>query len=322
MFWEFLQAGKKRYNTQYIKLQNKYPISSFVPVAGFIFFCILISSPTIMLSAPLIQVLDDGGNKVSLNYPANRIISLSPHLTELLFAAGAGNNIVATVSGSDYPVAALKIKKIGRPGQLDYESILALKSDLIVGWLSGNRKENIARLKKLGLKIFLSEPKKLADIGTNIQRLGQLAGTSEDASKAASTFQKKLQELKQKYQNKKIVKVFYLLWHKPVLTINQDHIISDVINLCGGVNIFGQLPVYTPTVDFESVLLANPDVIITAAKGTEMPVWLESWKKWQGITAVKENHLFWVNPDWIHRQTPRMLLAAEKICSFLEEVRR
>jgi len=246
---------------------------------------------------------------------------LSPHITELLFAAGAGDKLIATVEDSDYPQAALAIKKIGRAGRIDYESVLALQPDLIVGWLSGNRHENITRLKKLGFKVFLSEPKNLEDIGRNLKSLGLLAGTRVKANSAAANYQEKLQKLKLKYQNKKPVKVFYLLWHKPILTINSEHIISDVIELCGGVNVFAKLPVYTPTVDFETVLHENPEAIITAARGNKKPDWLVRWQQWQGITAVKDNNFLWLEPDWIHRQTPRILLAADKMCQFIDDVR-
>jgi len=271
--------------------------------------------------AEAVQVIDDGGNTIHLNKPASRIISLSPHLTELLFAAGAENKIIATVTGSDFPEEAKKINKIGRAGQLDFEKILSLKPDLIVGWLSGNRKENIARLKKLGLTVFLSEPKRLPDIKTNIENLGKLAGTDKAAGKAAHTYQSKLDGLRRKYRNRKPVKVFYILWHSPLLTINKDHIITDVLSLCGATNIFSSQSAYTPAVDFESVLQADPEAIITAARGKEMPGWLSGWKKWQQIAAVRKNRLFWVEPDWIHRQTPRILLAAEKICKDVEKSR-
>lgn len=274
-----------------------------------------------LFAQPTIQVIDDGGSNVTLDRPASKIISLSPHITELLFAAGAGDKIVATVVGSNYPEAALTIKKIGRAGQLDYESILALQPDLIVGWLSGNRKENISRLRKLGLKVFLSEPRKLEGISANIKKLGLLAGTGKKAKQSVNSYQNKLHDLKLKYSNKKPVKVFYLLWHKPILTINSKHIISDVIKLCGGVNIFGQQAVYTPTVDFESVLQKNPDVIITTSMGNKKPGWLEHWQQWQEISAVENNNFLWLEPDWIHRQTPRILLAAGKMCGFLENVR-
>jgi iron complex transport system substrate-binding protein len=257
-----------------------------------------------------------------LERPAERIISLSPHITELLFSAGAGGKIVATDSGSNFPDAALKIKKIGNPGQLDYETILALKPDLVVGWLSGNRAETISRLKKLGLNVFLSEPQKLADIATNIRRLGRLAGTSKFAEKSASRFISRLNKIERDYRDKKPVSVFYLLWHKPMLTINRTHIINDVLGHCGGENVFSELPAYTPSIDLESVMLANPEVILTAAKGNKRPAWMDTWKKWQQITAVKNNHLFWLNPDWIHRQTPRMLNAVEKVCNYLDKVRQ
>lgn len=269
-----------------------------------------------------IQVQDDSGKLITLNKPAEKIVSLSPHITELLFAAGAGNKVVGTIIGSDYPEQALEITKIGRAGMIDYEKVLALKPDLIVGWINGNRKENIARLKKMGFKVFMTEPQQLEDISKNIKKLGLLADTSNIAEKSAQEFSHKLKRLKEKYKNKKPVTVFYQLWHKPMLTINKKHIISNVIKLCGGTNIFGEHTAYVPSIDTESVLIANPDVIITADKGDKMPSWLESWKQWQTITAAKKNNLFWVNPDWIHRHTPRILLAAEKICINLDSARK
>jgi len=300
-----------------------HTLYSLITYCGFVlgYIIILFFPANYSFASSTIQVVDDGGSKIILDRPAKRIISLAPHITELLFAAGAGEKIVATVVGSDYPKTALAIKKIGRAGQLDYESILALRPDLIVGWLSGNRKENISRLKNLGFKVFLSEPGKLEDISENIKKLGKLAGTEKQANKAINNYQNKLFKLKLKYSNKKQLKVFYLLWHKPILTVNSEHIISDVIKLCGGVNIFGQQKIYTPTIDFESVLQKNPDVIITASTGDKKPGWLAYWQQWQGITAVKNNNFLWLNPDWIHRQGPRILLAADRMCRFLDDVR-
>lgn len=188
-----------------------------------------------------VSVKDDKGNLVTLKQPANRIVSLAPHITESLFAAGAGNKIIGAVSYSNYPEAAKKIPRVGGYPSADLEKVISLKPDLVIAWPSGNNLKQVEKLEAFGIKVFLSEPRYPMDIAKTIQRFGVLAGTTKVANKAEKEFKQHYELLKKKYSKKKKVKVFYQIWNKPIMTINGNHLISDIIDLCGGENVFAEL---------------------------------------------------------------------------------
>ncbi len=268
-----------------------------------------------------ITLSDDKGNKVQLIHPAQRIVSLAPHITESLFAAGAGQKIIATVSYSDYPEAAKKITRVGGYPSLDLEKIISLKPDLIIAWASGNNRDQIARLKTLGFPIYMSEPRQPLEIARNIRNFGLLAGTSEVADKTADAFVARYKKLEQQYARKKKVRVFYQVWHKPIMTVSGKHLISKIIHLCGGSNVFAELSTLTPQVSLESVLLARPQVIVSGGMGKSRPDWLDAWKKWPQLPAVKNGHLYYIDPSIMQRVGPRILQGAEQLCQFLEYAR-
>ncbi|MGL6071004.1 cobalamin-binding protein [Craterilacuibacter sp.] len=268
-----------------------------------------------------VSATDDAGHLVTLAQPAQRVISLAPHATELLFAAGGGKAIVGAVEYSDYPPAAAAIPRIGNNRQLDLERIIALKPDLLVVWLHGNAERQLAQLKKLGIPLFYSEPKKLADIPAAITRLGSLLGSEAVAHSAAQDYRQKLERLTRHYSGKKPVKVFYQVWHKPLYTLNNSHIASDAIRLCGGVNVFGHLPVTAPTVNAESVLAANPDVIIAGSddrRSTE----LEMWKRYPTLNAARRQQLYTVDSSLLSRSGPRIIDGAAQLCTRLDQARK
>ena len=268
-----------------------------------------------------ISVKDDVGNTITLQKPARRIISLAPHNTELLFAAGAGDKIVAAVSHSDYPPQAKQIRNIGNYNSVNMELLVQLKPHLIVSWESGNPKRITGKIKSLGFTQYFSEPRTLMDISTTIINLGKLAGTYAQASLAAEKFVDEYYELKTRYDSRKPVSVFYEIWNQPIMTVNNKHIINEVIEFCGGKNIFGDLEAFTPTVGVEAVIAANPDVIIGSSNDGKAPVWLDDWKQWKSIMAVQKKQLFYVNADYVHRHTPRILKGVKEICEILDKVR-
>ncbi|NOX43253.1 MAG: cobalamin-binding protein [Gammaproteobacteria bacterium] len=269
-----------------------------------------------------ISVIDDAGGTVSIDKPARRIISLAPHVTELLFAAGAGQYVVGVVNYSDYPPAALKIKNIGSHTNFDMEMILALKPDLIVAWKSGNSDEKLKKLSALGMNIFVSEPRKLQDIASNIERLGRLTDTQETASRASKEFDQTYKILKEKYAGTRKVTLFYQIWNQPVMTINGKHLISDVIRLCGGQNVFADLSTLAPKLDIEAVIAADPEAIVANGIGNKRPEWLDRWRKWPHLKAIKNEHLSFIEADIMSRHTPRILLGAKQLCDILDGVRR
>ncbi|VAW82955.1 Vitamin B12 ABC transporter, substrate-binding protein BtuF [hydrothermal vent metagenome] len=268
-----------------------------------------------------IRVHDDTDSVVTLKAPAQRIISLAPHVTELLFAAGAGDKVVGVVNYSNFPPAAAQLPIVGGYESLNLEAILALKPDLLVAWKSGNFQMHVERLADLGIPVFYSEPRQLEDIATNLERLGQLAGTEHEATAAAKQFRQRLGDLSQRYADQTPLRTFYQIWHQPLMTINGEHLISQVITLCGGHNIFSDLSALAPSVDREAVLRADPEVIIASGMAKQQPQWLDDWKQWSQLTATRLNQLYFIEPDLIQRHTPRILDGADIMCRQLAEAR-
>jgi iron complex transport system substrate-binding protein len=271
-------------------------------------------------SAQAIKVTDDAGVKIELKQPAQRVISLSPHITELLYAAGANEKIIAAVDYSNYPREAESLPRVGSGYQLDLEAITGLKPDLIVGWKSGNNPAQLEQLKKMGFKLYLSEPKNLRGIAKNLRDLGALLENKVNADQQADDFLAELEKLETENNSKIKPKVFYQVWDKPLFTVNGKHMISRVIELCGGENIFKELTTLSPQVDIESIIARNPQLII-AGLSKERENWLNDWKKWTSIDAVKNNQLYCIDADLIVRQTPRILLGARKMCEQIAQAR-
>ena len=268
-----------------------------------------------------VMVEDDLGNSVRLEQPANRIVSLAPHLTEMVFAAGAGNKLVGVVSYSDYPPAALNIPIIGSYNNINYEALVALQPDLVLVWNSGNGQELAERLEGLGLTVFVSEPKRLPDIARSLNKLGTLSGTLPAAEKAAAEYLTRYQALVADNSSKAPVNVFIEVWHEPMMTVNGTHIISDSIELCGGINIFAEALPLVPRISVESVVRGNPDVIIATGMANERPEWLDDWLIWSDLSAVKSNSLHSINPDLIGRHSPRILQGVTQLCEHLDRAR-
>ncbi len=272
-------------------------------------------------AAPSISLKDDRGRTVTVREKPARIAALSPHLAEIAFAAGAGAQVAAVVRYSDYPDAAKRIPQVGDASRLDLERILSIKPDLVLGWKSGNPAHDLERIERAGFPLFVSEPRRLADIARLVRTIGALAGTTAAAEAAAVAFERELQALRVRYSGRTPVRVFYEIWHRPLLTVNGEHLISDVLTLCGGRNVFESTPVLTPSVSLEAVLAARPDVILGGSSAMR-PGELES--EWRGapVAALRELPVRYVPPDFIQRQTPRLVEGARVICRHLDEVRR
>ncbi len=269
-----------------------------------------------------IVVRDDAGLVLTLKQPARRIVSLAPFTTELLFAAGAGDHVVGVVEFSNYPAAARQLPRVGSYNNLDLEGIIRLKPDLIVAWRSGTPDKQIRKLRQLGYDIYLAEPRKIEDVPETLKRLGRLAGTDRAAGKQATAFQRQYRRLRQRYIDRPEVTVFYQIWDRPLMTVNGRHLISHVIRLCSGRNVFADLDVLAPRISIESVLTKNPEVIITGGMGEARPQWLQAWRRWPQLRAVARKNLYFIHPDLLQRHSPRILLGAKKMCQFLEQARR
>ena len=283
----------------------------------FVAMTILVSS----LAAAEVVVTDDSGATVRLARPAQRIVTLAPHLAETVFAAGAGEKLVGTVEFSDFPEAVKKVPLVGGYSRIDLEAVAALRPDLVIVWRSGNIPAHVDKLRALGLPIYVSEPERIEDVATEIERLGVLAGTGDVAKAAAALYRQRLAGLQQRYSSRPTIRTFYQVWKQPLITVGGQQIISSVIHLCGGENVFAALSSMAPTVSVEAVIAADPEAIIASGMDAARPEWLDDWKRWASITAVARGNLFFVRPELLQRHTPRLLEGAERLCQHLETAR-
>ena len=270
-----------------------------------------------------VTVIDDAGRRIALPAPARRVISLSPSLTELAFAAGGGQRLVGVAEHSDYPEAARQVPRIGDALSFQLERILELKPDLILAWLEGNNPRQLERLAALGVPVYYSRIDHLEDVATTLERLGALLDSP--AQDAADEFRRRLGRLGARHgtgaTGKRAVRVFYQVWAQPLMTVNRRHVISDLIGRCGGVNVFAAESALVPQVGIEAVLAAAPEAII-AATASDDDRTLDHWRRYPALPAVARDFLFLVDGDAISRPGPRLLDAGEAICGHLEKVRR
>lgn len=269
-----------------------------------------------------ISVTDDAGNVITLASPAKRIISLSPHVTEMIFAAGAGEQIIGTVKYSDYPAAAKAIPRVGDNRQLDIERIIAMKPDLLVVWMHGAFERQLEPLRKSGIPYFFSEPHKLEQIPETLLKLGSLFGTEKQARAAAGAFSQQLLQLSARYQKQSTVRTFYQVWGKPIFTLNDKNIVSDVIRVCGGKNIFGHLSAAAPTLSTEAVIQENPELILSGDSENQGVSGIEQWKTFGTMLAVKNRNLVAIDGDQLNRAGPRIIDGAKAVCEAMDNARK
>jgi iron complex transport system substrate-binding protein len=267
------------------------------------------------------ELTDDRGVSVTWNERPERIVALSPHLVEIAYAAGAGAQLAAAVRFSDYPPAAAGLPRVGDAARIDLERMLAIQPDVVLGWRSGNPPGDLRRLEQRGFRVFVTEPRQLTDIARVLRLVGTLAGTREVAEASAARFEAELEALRAKYGGRAPVRVFYEIWHRPLLTVNGAHVISDAIALCGGVNVFSDVPVLTPSVSLEAVLQARPQVILGGSSAMAEGDLASEWRRAR-LAALREIPVRFVPPDLIQRQTPRLAQGARRICEHIDEVRR
>ncbi len=268
------------------------------------------------------QVNDYWGRPVSLAAPARRIIALSPHATENVFSAGAGEYLLAAVDYSDYPEAARTLPRVGSFHAVSLERIAALEPDLIIVWGSNQGEQTVAQLDKLGLTYYVDEPRRVEDVARSVRDIGTLAGTEAVADATARHYLEAFAELRERYGDAGEVSVLYQIWHDPLQTLNGEHLVSDVIRLCGGRNVYADAATLAPVISMESVLSRNPDAIVASSNDGAAPPWLSAWQRWPALTAVRHDNLFVVHSDHIQRHTLRILDGARAFCEHLETARR
>lgn len=251
---------------------------------------------------------------------ADRVVALAPHLAELSCAAGGCNKLVGVVNYTDFPAQAEKLPHVGDAFAVNTEAIIGLKPDLVLVWDGGTPPETAERLAALGLHVEAIKVRTLADVATALERVGQLLGTPQAGKTAAAAYRKRLADLTARYRGAKSLRVMYQIEANPAFTINQQSPISEVITLCGGVNVFAGLSQLAAPVTKESVLAANPDVVIYGEQdmGEEIRHY---WAAFPQAKAQKNHNLYAVNASLLGRYSQRMLDGAEQLCAALQTAR-
>lgn len=269
-----------------------------------------------------ISVTDDSDLQVNLSHPAQRVIALAPHLVEILFAVDAGDRVVGTVRHADYPLAASELPVVGDAAGISFESVIGLRPDLIVNWRSGVSPMVIARLASMGLPVYQSEPRNLEDVAENIRELAMLVGRAQFGKQLAEQYLQRLQSMRAQRTGARQVAVFYQVWTAPLMTIGSGQILNQAISVCGGRNIFADLPVPAPQVSVEAVLNRNPEVILYGqSPEAHGDAWQGSWQKFASLAAVRGDHLYSINADLVSRPGPRLLDGVAEICNVVDQVR-
>jgi vitamin B12 transport system substrate-binding protein len=268
------------------------------------------------------MVTDDRGVSVHLSAPARRVITLSPHATELVFAAGGGAILAATVDASDFPQAARNIPRIGAGLQPEPERLLRLQPDLLIGWQASQ----FSTLNSLRIPAFLSAPKTLNDVPDTIEKLGILFDTQDIARARASALRALLEPLKSAPLAGEPVRVFLQVGETPEYSLNRTHLLSQVVQACGGINVFGLAAAIAPKISAESVLAQRPELILLGRVGASEQPTLDSaaqqfWAR-LNLPAALAGHVFVMDSDVLYRPGPRLIEAAQAICSMIQQARK
>jgi iron complex transport system substrate-binding protein len=272
-------------------------------------------------------VSDDLGRQVTVRDPPLRIVSLTPGATEMLFAAGAGEELIATVEYSDEPAAARRIARIGDVAAVDMERLVALRPDVVVAWPAGGNPAQREKIARLNIPVYEQQVVRLADLPVSLRRLGALAGTGAAAERAAHGIEARLATLTRTYAagaagGGKLPTVLLQVWNRPLYTVGGRHLMSDALAICGARNVFADLPEAGPLLDTEAVIGRNPDIIIAAAPPGEGAAWLADWKRFATLAAVRSGRLVVFEDQALSRLGPSVIDATEGLCRTIARVSR
>lgn len=268
--------------------------------------------------AHALQVKDDRGDTLSLDRPAQRMVSLAPHLAEIAFAAGAGARLAGVSAFSHHPAEARGLPVVASHGRVDIERLIALRPDLVLAWQSGNSPLQTDRLRRLGVPVLVTEVRSLADVPRIVRMIGALAGSEALAEAHARKLEDEIESLRRRYAGARQLEVFLEIWHRPMLTVNGAHLISDALRVCGGHNVFAAAKTLTPFVSREQVLNARPDAIVTGGFGSEAR---EAWRGLETVPAVRGGRIYPIDPDLLHGQGPRVIQGVRALCERLDLAR-
>lgn len=262
------------------------------------------------------DVHDDWGRAVSVTAQRPRVVSLAPHATELLFEAGAGARVVAVDVNSDRPADAAGLARVSAWPAFDAEALLAQRPDLIVVWGAGLDARQLARLAALA-PVFVSDPRRLEDIATSLERLGTLTHSAAPARDAAARARERLAVLRARHAGGTPVSVFYEVWSRPLITVSDQGVIGDALRTCGARNVFAEATRAAPVVDVEAVLAAAPRLLVVSDDAPSVAARWRALGLWRGTTE----RVATIDASSLQRPTLRMFDAIEALCRAVETAR-
>jgi len=248
-----------------------------------------------------------------------RVVTLAPNLTELVFAVGAGDVLVGVSAWSDYPPEALELPVIGDAFTVDQEQLALLDPDLLLVWESGTPRHAVDELRKSGYRVETIRTRGLQDVSRALLRIGELTGRSSEAQRAAAQFQEALRQLRDSQQGRPSISVFYQVSARPLYTVNREHFVSELIEICGGRNVFADLEDLAPGISVEAVVDRNPEVMLASTDAGDDA--FAEWQRWPAVSANLYGNLFLLPADEIARATPRLILAGGAMCLALQKAR-
>jgi len=272
------------------------------------------SRPT---AAGAVSAVDDTGQTIALASLPRRIVSLAPGATEMLFAAGLGDRLVATVDFSDEPAAAKRVPRIGDVTGVDIERLVALHPDLVIAWPGGGNPAQIEKIAQLSIPIYRQQVNRLSDLPASLRRLGALDADPSVADRAAGGLEEELRRLAREYGGGKHPTVFLEVWNRPLYTVGGTQLMSDALHLCGARNVFGELRELGPIIETEAVIARDPDIIVAVAPPGEAASWLAEWRRFPTLKAVEHGRLIRFEDQRFVRLGPSVIRATEALCKAL-----
>ncbi len=267
----------------------------------------------------LLSACPDARQQAASSGSHERVVTLAPNLTELVYAVGAGDTLVGVSAWSDYPAAARDLPVIGDAFTLDQERLALLQPDLMLAWESGTPAHTIDELTERGFNVAVIRTRGLADIAAAMRRIGALTGRSQQADAAANAFLEQLEALRAEHADAEPIDVFYQVSARPLYTINSEHYVSELIDICGGNNVFSDLDTLAPAIAVEAVIDRNPEVLLATTDEGEKA--LAQWQRWPKIAAVLYGNQFLLPADEMARATPRLVAAGGAVCLALRQAR-
>jgi iron complex transport system substrate-binding protein len=269
-----------------------------------------------------VTVTDDFGRRVTVRYPPRRIVSLAPGATQMLLAAGAGRELVATIEYSGQPAAERKLPRIGTAEAIDMERLIAVRPDVVIVWPNGNNPAEIATIERLGLPIYRQEADTLEGIAPSLRRLGKLTGTEGAADREAGRLEERLASLRREYGNAaRPPTVFLEVWNRPLYTVGGRELMSDALRVCGARNVFADLPQRAPAIGIGAVIARNPDIIIAAAPPGSGAGWLAEWRRFPFLRAVRSGRLLAFEDQRLSALGPGSVAATASLCAEIAALR-